>query len=198
MRLVLATFASTLTLLVAARAPAELLSLQTSTMCEQVSTDVSRWTPALGPVVEYVADVFVSRGNAWIGLGSDATGYWSAETSSVDACDDLSCNELELVHTGNDGKRRTWRVARHDEPSLKAVVKKRLFSLAAKEWPVATLTHDETMQVAKHAADGSMAKAPTWWVEIVRTKGAMRFGIRAEVEGCWCTYRWRAWVLAKG
>ena len=176
-----------------ASAQAQQITIESPGMCQQVSTRVLRWTPEMGPAAAYVAGAFALLGDVWIGLGADKTGYWSAETTSNDACENHDCTELQLVHTSYLGKRRSFDVASYGTPSLEKAVKQRLFALAKKEWPVDALTHDDWVRVGKPKPEG----LPDWLVEVTRKNvPTLRFGVRAVVEGCSCAYFWTGYPLA--
>jgi hypothetical protein len=193
-----------LSLLAASHAEAEPLRFDGTANCEQPETEVLHWTPSKGPAAQFVADAFVKYGNVWIGLGADATGYWSAETIDNDACDPHDCSFLQLVHTSFEGKRTVHLIGRHDSMD-QATVKKKLFAVAAKSWPVASLTHGEKLRLAAHATDGAMAKLPGWWVEVtvprptVKKGTILRYGLAGKAEmSCACSYEWQAWKVVFG
>lgn len=162
-----------------------------------------RWTPADGPPAAFIARHVVSQGgNLWIGLGYDAQAFWSAEANaSSDACDD--CDELALVRTSHAGARTVFQVTAaipgYREPGLaerESALKRRLFSLAVRDWPAIALRHDYTLRSPVHDADGHITRYTGWMAEVSRPSGwLLRFGIRSEAFMCWCHDAWTGYTL---
>lgn len=168
--------------------------------CRTSGALVVRWTPADGPPAAFLARHFVEGGgNTLITLGADAAGLWTAEMGSGDACDD--CNELNLVHTGFDGKRKTHRVASATtmyelgpEARLQKA-KQALFALAAGPWNPARTTQDYRVVLPKHA-EGRLERYTGWFAEVrVAQKPAIRFGVETDSMNCWCFDHWRAYQV---
>jgi hypothetical protein len=170
--------------------------------CRTGGALVIRWTPADGPPAAFLAKHFVEGGgNTLITLGADATGIWTAETDSDDACGD-DCSELYLVHTGFDGKRQPHLVASasgmHDvAPEARFLAAKQaLFALAAGPWKVAETTQDYRLVLPKRSAEGVLERYTGWFAEVrVAGKPGVRFGLATESMNCWCFDHWRAYPL---
>ncbi|NUP05787.1 MAG: hypothetical protein HOW73_06980 [Polyangiaceae bacterium] len=176
--------------------------------CGSAYADIERWTPAEGPAAAYIADAFMQHGGSlWMALGYDDTGFWSAEGYAADACDD--CDQLDLVHTTFSGTRTSFSVLTSelrdksrsaDDPAatLRAGIKQRLFSLAAKTWPVTKLSHDYKLELPKHDADGKIEKFTGWMAEVKKKDGfLLRFGPVGHPHMCWCDQSFTGYTLAK-
>lgn len=167
------------------------------TTCRR-TVEVLSWSPAEGPPARFVADAFRDRTTTalFIGLGSTATGFWSAEGGDTDdACDD--CQTLDLVETRFDGTRKVHRVLGPKDPTTKASQHARvlaaLWSLAAqKVWSPAALDAGFSAATPTPKAD----EAPSHFVS-VRSKGHPRvvYDLRATTSMCWCIYKFTSWVL---
>jgi hypothetical protein len=176
--------------------------------CSSVSANLARWTPEAGPPARFVADAFASAGSGlWVGLGYTDAGFWSAEASAPnDACD--TCDELNVVVTAFDGKRRSFpvittadqqRLAMSPPGTLKTLALTRLWHLAGKDWPVARLQQDYRLRYAPNRnTDGLSDPYPGWMAETsMPGKGLLRFALRVDEQVmCWCEFGWHGWSLA--
>ncbi|MFO0547081.1 MAG: hypothetical protein U0271_01770 [Polyangiaceae bacterium] len=172
-------------------------------MCSHFRATVMRWTPAEGPPATFIADTYMRLGgNTFIGLGYDATGYWSAEaTRGSDPCDD--CSFLSIVHTGFDGKREFYPVGQgvdfdpqQSPAERRKSIKQKIFTLAAGPLDFKSLRHDYRLTLPKHDADGQIARFTGWFVEVeTKDKPLLRFGVWAESFMCWCEDGWVGYTL---
>jgi hypothetical protein len=210
----------TTSLLFATTARAETLSGEAGS-CVGGVADVRTWRPELGPPASFIANAYTSaEGTLFVGLGFDASGYWSIEDhTGMDASDEGSI--LYLAHTRFDGGRELHRVydgsehGSYDELRLpddtpeqtlaryqkaqRAAIKRRLFQLAAGPWKVATLSHDYRLKTPKRTEDGSLESFTGWFAEATKTgQPVLRFGIFGEPFMCWCDDAWRGYTLAAG
>jgi hypothetical protein len=169
--------------------------------CSSFSADILQWTPADGPAATFIADAFERSGaSLWVGLGYDASGFWSAESAAAsDACDD--CNYLDLVHTSFTGTRTVYAVVDSvttPATSLRQALKTRLFGLAASRWPVARLSHDYKLRLPKRDPEGRIEKFSGWMAEVSKRGGfLLRFGQTSTSSMCWCSDDWNGYALAK-
>ncbi len=218
MRTPLAWLAAAALLFSMTTAHAETLS-GTAGNCVGGTADVRTWRPEVGPAASFIAHAYTSaEGTLFIGLGFDETGYWSIEDhGGMDAGE--GAGVLYLAHTSFAAERTLHRVydgtghASFDQikqpddtpeqafarfqAAQRAAIKKRLFTLAAGPWKVASLTHDYRLNTPRRAELGEIETFTGWFAEAKRAdKPALRFGMFGKPYMCWCDYGWRGYTLA--
>lgn len=171
--------------------------------CSYASAEVTRWTPAEGPMASFVADAYLTSADLFMGLGYDERGFWSAEADSgSDACDD--CGTLRLVHTSFAGAREAFVVDRgaDGEPDItpaqrRTNIKQKIFALAKGPLAVEKLHHDYELSTPKHDAEGTIERFTGWFAQVKKRDGALlRFGIVNVSFMCWCHPHWAGYTLA--